>query len=211
MARVRMKLRFAALWVSLVACGGKQEGEYIRQAPVRGNDSGVRDTATVAGSDGDSGASVASSPFRYSAVLSGGLVRDPSLTFGGETISLESGHAQLTEDASGFKIVLEYADEVDGTGFATTCVLPVDFVGGVPAEAASEDSIGVGCPSVRTGSETYDQGIEGLTLVEVNDGSVVSGTFALNTHSEAGFLLVAEGAFHAELCDTFWDGTGCSW
>ena len=155
----------------LVGCGGKDtEGTDVIQRDL-GQDTAGTDTLDSADTAVDTGDTAPAGPFWMTLVLSGGA---PEAPYTGQAVELIAGQARLTEDADGFKLALVYSGEVDGTALAATCVVPFDFAGGLPAEAAGE-GLGAGCATLTVGADAYDQGVDGLTIVSVNDGSRIEG------------------------------------
>lgn len=214
MARSPHTARLLAL--SLAAgCGGKEGEEVaVNQTPVL-SDSDT--AATDTGDTGDTGDTadtgeepLPTGPFWLRVTLEGG---DPAAAFEARTLTVQTGAAVLSEDDTGFVLSTRFEGVSDGTALVAPCTVPFSFTGGLPAENAetSRDGLDVGCPKLTIDSVLYAENLNGLTLVTVNDGSSLEGTFTLDARSAAGHLLVGEGQFHAELCDGFWDGTACSY
>ena len=195
-----------------VACGSKDGGEVpVTQTPVIDDDTAdTADTAADTGDTGDTGTTDPGpdGPFWLSMALTGG---DPAQAFSGETVAVTTGTAQLSEDSTGFVLALRYDGMVDGQAFSVPCTIPFDFTGGVPSASAADGGVDVGCPLVGIGGDTFSEDLDGLTIITVNDGATVHGTFTLAARSAGHHLLTVDGEFHAEVCDGFWDGTACSW
>lgn len=202
---------------AMAGCGGKSDPIPVgTPVTTSGEDTDV-DTADTGSTvdTGDSGEtdSTPDSDFWYTASLAGGNPGDEAQFFDGDDVLIESGSARLNESEGEFSLQFNYTGTVDGLPYQAQCTVPFNFSGGLPATTAeaSSDGKAVGCPSIELGTTSYSLNTDGLTLVNVNDGTVVSGTFSLVVQSSAGHSLQANGEFFVRMCDTFWDGAPCTY
>lgn len=198
-----------------IGCSARNsDGLPVSQNPVIYSTDTTDDTATPetrdSGAADDSADPFPTGPFWMRLTLTGG---DPSMALSGQALTIQTGSAQLAEDPSGFVLSLQYEGVPDGSAIVAPCVIPLGFVGGLPAQNAetSREGTDVGCPKVIVHSTPYVDNLNGLTVLTVNDSTTLEGSFTLDARSAAGHLLVGEGTFHADLCDGFWDGTRCLW
>jgi len=198
-------------------CGGKGGEPLVVSTPVLDDDAPGTDTANTETQDsgdvaGGSGAP-ADSDFWYAATISGGDAANPAEYFDGDEVRVEAGSVRLTEGAADFMLELRYSGTVDGVPYQADCQVPIEWTGGLPATAADDPSGDgpVGCASIVVGTAAYAIDPEGLTIIETNDGSVLSGEFSLIAQAASGAVLQANGRVHAVLCDTFWSGAPCTY